>query len=234
MIDLKGKLYGDWKIIEDGPRTSSGIIKWLCECKCGKKEYIRSTQITGNRARKNCGCEKDWSGFKFGKLTVIKKVSGLGNHASKHLCKCDCGRDHIAWGGSLHSGGVKSCGCIRSKTDEEKCLVISYGHYKKRAEKSNLKFEIKLEEFKKIIFQPCVYCGEIESNTTKRKMMDRTIKLNHNGIDRVDNDKGYILENCVSCCKICNLMKRDLSYNQWMEKMKKILNYQQQQPTGVL
>ena len=34
----------------------------------------------------------------------------------------------------------------------------------------------------------------------------------YNGIDRVDNSVGYTIDNCVSCCGMCNFMKR--SYNQ--------------------
>jgi hypothetical protein len=32
----------------------------------------------------------------------------------------------------------------------------------------------------------------------------------HNGIDRVDNDKGYISDNCVPCCWKCNNMKNTM------------------------
>lgn len=39
----------------------------------------------------------------------------------------------------------------------------------------------------------CVYCNAIPNPS--------------NGIDRVDNDKGYTLENAIACCTICNFMK---------------------------
>jgi hypothetical protein len=29
----------------------------------------------------------------------------------------------------------------------------------------------------------------------------------YNGVDRVNNDFGYSIDNCVSCCKVCNRMK---------------------------
>lgn len=31
----------------------------------------------------------------------------------------------------------------------------------------------------------------------------------YNGIDRVDSDGDYTIDNCVPCCKICNRMKVD-------------------------
>ena len=39
----------------------------------------------------------------------------------------------------------------------------------------------------------------------------------YNGVDRVDNSLGYIKENCVACCKICNNAKSTLSISEWQE-----------------
>lgn len=38
-----------------------------------------------------------------------------------------------------------------------------------------------------------------------------------NGIDRLDNSKGYTLGNTVSCCKGHNTMKSSLSTNEFLE-----------------
>ena len=37
-----------------------------------------------------------------------------------------------------------------------------------------------------------------------------------NGIDRIDSSKDYSSDNCVSCCKICNRAKNDMSVNEFM------------------
>ena len=42
-----------------------------------------------------------------------------------------------------------------------------------------------------------------------------------NGIDRIDNNKGYTKENCVPCCDICNRIKMDLPYNVFIEHITK-------------
>jgi len=34
----------------------------------------------------------------------------------------------------------------------------------------------------------------------------------YTGIDRVDNKKGYVVDNVVSCCTICNRVKNNMSY----------------------
>jgi len=42
------------------------------------------------------------------------------------------------------------------------------------------------------------------------------------GIDRKNNDIGYKLDNCVSCCSACNFMKHKLSLEVFKEKISKI------------
>lgn len=43
-----------------------------------------------------------------------------------------------------------------------------------------------------------------------------------NGIDRKDSGRGYYQENCLPCCKICNVMKSTMSYNDFIEHCIKI------------
>jgi hypothetical protein len=47
----------------------------------------------------------------------------------------------------------------------------------------------------------------------------------YNGIDRLNKNKGYIIQNCVSCCKICNRAKSDMTYNKWLKYLKNLKNY---------
>lgn len=68
---------------------------------------------------------------------------------------------------------------------------------------------IGIEEFEKIVSSPCTYCGD---------------NIN-NGIDRVENDKGYTKENSVSCCRFCNFMKKNWTKEFFIEHVKKIYNH---------
>ncbi len=55
---------------------------------------------------------------------------------------------------------------------------------------------------------------------------DKNNKLIHrNGIDRFDNTIGYIKDNCRSCCSLCNYLKRDSSYEKFINKIKRIYEY---------
>jgi hypothetical protein len=44
----------------------------------------------------------------------------------------------------------------------------------------------------------------------------------YNGIDRVDSNIGYTLENCVPCCEAVNRMKMDLSKEEFIELCREI------------
>lgn len=66
--------------------------------------------------------------------------------------------------------------------------------YTKSAIKRDIAFELSLEELKTLALDKCYYCDYIKDNEI-------------NGIDRINNDLGYIKDNCVTCCKICNRMK---------------------------
>lgn len=225
-MDLQGMTYGFWKILKRNGLSKSGFAIWECECKCGTKKNITSIGITHKKAKMHCGCDQDWTGKKFGRLTVLKKISGLGNHAAKILCKCDCGVEKIVWGGSLHQGTVKSCGCIKARSEEHSCFTIVMSSYHKHAKVRSLEFKLDRETFVKLALQPCFYCGTVESNTMNRKTKYQgVLSLKYNGIDRLNNDDGYLPENCVSCCKICNYMKRSLSLYEWKKHMELILNH---------
>jgi hypothetical protein len=84
-----------------------------------------------------------------------------------------------------------------------------YKTYKKRAEKrfKGQKF-LSQEEFNALTAKPCNYCD----------------KSGPNGIDRIDNNIGYIVKNCVPCCKHCNYVKGDLSqadFEKWTARFVK-------------
>ena len=50
----------------------------------------------------------------------------------------------------------------------------------------------------------------------------------YNGVDRVDNDKGYIRDNIVSCCSDCNRSKGVLSKKDFITLARKITDHQEQ------
>ena len=93
------------------------------------------------------------------------------------------------------------------KKKHRRTLKGKFGIFKSNAQKRNHEVEITLNGYTEIVLQPCVYCGEREENRS---------------IDRIDNNKGYLKENCASCCPTCNYMKRMMSVKDFIEHIYKV------------
>jgi hypothetical protein len=168
-----------------------------------------------NREKLFEACFKDLTGQKFHRLTVIKNVAQPKNtHSGTFwLCKCDCGMEKIINGSSLIDNHTTSCGCYAKEVTSE-LNKIEYGQaaknsrfsqYKHSAKKRNLIFSLSKDEFLKLTQQNCFYCGKEPIQNCKN--FSGNGNYYYNGIDRVDNEIGYILSNCVSCCGECNHAK---------------------------
>lgn len=93
-------------------------------------------------------------------------------------------------------------------------------NYIRGAELRNHVFFLTREQFEKLINGNCEYC----SSPPKSRKMDygKNNWLYYNGIDRVDNTAGYTIENCVSCCDVCNRMKSNMDKDVFISHCKKI------------
>jgi hypothetical protein len=90
----------------------------------------------------------------------------------------------------------------------------SFKKYKNRANiKLNKEFELSEDQFYKLIFGDCYICGK------------KTDDKHTNGIDRIDNEKGYIINNVESCCGECNYMKNKFNLDIFFDKLRKIKKY---------
>lgn len=94
-------------------------------------------------------------------------------------------------------------------------------NYLTQARKRNINFDLTVDEFRKLTELNCAYCGQ-------EPELRRTANKNEfyaNGIDRRDSTLGYTTENSISCCKICNKMKMQLSEVQFISHAKRITDY---------
>lgn len=95
----------------------------------------------------------------------------------------------------------------KSKRKYEEKASVQYRKYQRAAKRRGIAMELTEEEFTKIIeIGICKYSG------TEGKM----------GIDRVDNNKGYIQNNCVPCCWKCNQMKGQMTEQEFEDHITKI------------
>lgn len=178
--------------------------------------------------------KKDISGQVFNDLIVIewlgfKKFSD-GKRRSIYKCKCKCGNNCEVNQSDLKSSNVKSCGCrllIKHSYKGEHYSTISYvlNNYKQSAKNKNREFNLTRDEFIKLISSNCYYCNKKPS--IERKSYNTLDKSSffYNGIDRLDNSKGYTTENSVSCCTECNFLKKDYNELEFLKLIQKIYEW---------
>lgn len=168
---------------------------------------------------------KDLSGQRFGRLVVLRRCGKTTWGAALWECSCDCGTTpHKVRAGHLLSGAVKSCGCLNPFPGVGSKRWAGYprgygpllANYKGNAQRRNIEWTLTPEQAFALFRGVCCYCGCQASRTTK------LIKTPYNGIDRRNSSLGYNKENCVSCCWDCNNFKGGMSYQDFVERIKKI------------
>ena len=168
----------------------------------------------------------DLTNQRFGRLIALKDVGRDKKKSVLWLCTCDCGNETTVNADSLRSGNTKSCGCYHkiktrklfSRSPEENGLQKVFCDYKKSARNKQLKFGISKKEFKILITSNCHYCG----NTPGNCLTQRNGFYIYQGIDRVDNTKGYVPGNVVPCCIICNRWKNTLTFDEFRTRVIRI------------
>ena len=113
---LEGQRFGKLTVIEEVGRNKHKQVLWKCLCDCGN-ERIAITASLRSGTVQSCGCLRAvrLEGQRFDRLTVIEETGRRGQGRGKSVlwkCLCDCGNEKIANTASLHSGNVRSCGCI--------------------------------------------------------------------------------------------------------------------------
>ncbi len=185
---------------------------------------------------------KDLTGLKFNRLLVLERAENKGKRV-RYKCLCDCGNIIVTRGENLtrkRNGGTvttSSCGCYwRERIKQhggpsvklsvyDVSFKIYFNRYKKSAENRNLKFNLSQEQFKTIIESDCFYCDappRLVNFNRGRKRHFRRYEMLANGIDRVDSSESYVIENSVSCCSICNMMKKSYLQHDFLEHIEKI------------
>jgi len=80
------------------------------------------------------------------------------------------------------------------------------------SKKIKREFSITMEFWESLCLSPCTYCSVEALSYIKEN------NLNVNGVDRINSDKGYIMDNVTPCCAKCNRMK-------WAHSVQEFLNH---------
>ena len=233
---LVGKRFGKLTVIKLAKeRLSDNRITWTCKCDCGKEIDRTSVYLNDNRtATHSCGCVlglkrriKVEPGTIRGKLTVISdapdKVTPNGDKHSMLRCICTCGKEIEIYNAGFRKNRYLSCGgsvCKRHISDKDMIINKKFQDYKYGAKKRKYDFKLTKKNFEVLLFNNCYYCGCEPINIYKPKDGH---DYYYNGIDRVNNTAGYELNNVVTCCGKCNIMKNDNNKDEFINHLRKIV-----------
>lgn len=98
-IDMTGKTFNHWTVIERAQNNSRGDAMWLCECDCEEhtRQIVKGSALRSGHSQ-SCGClkrqkaaeigknnSKDLTGQKFNHLLVLERAYSKN---SKTYWKC--------------------------------------------------------------------------------------------------------------------------------------------------
>lgn len=181
--------------------------------------------------------------MKYGKWSFNKNSLFRVGRYYKVRAKCACGteRDLVVTKKELKPRS-KSCGvCTSREQINKRCkgkkspnrkpikdIAIKqlYRIYKNNAQNRHYDFQLTKEQFESYLDKECTYCGSPPSNLFKKYDKYHSVfrVFKYNGIDRLNNNMGYTIENTVSCCGRCNRTKMDLGSVQFLELIDRIKN----------
>jgi len=98
----------------------------------------------------------------------------------------------------------------RDNTDTGRRLY----NYKRSAKKRSIDFLLTDNEVINFFFMDCHYCG-----------VPPDINVQLMGIDRKNSSKGYLMDNVVPCCKMCNYCKNTLDYKEFLDHVENMFNH---------
>lgn len=236
-----GEQFGNLLTVE--PKRVQKNSGWLCNCRCGKSVWIKSTNLTKGSSI-SCGCLKIGyrkNGAKrqvlgnpvhkyevkankaYGNLTAVEEI--FVKNSKRWKFRCVCSNEIILQPCRvLGSKPKKSCGCKKGFSTTSAGITLHlFNRYKSGAKKRNLEFDLSINHFTTLIYSTCFYCSNYPNNKFKwRTKGIRKVYKNYNGVDRLDNKKGYNSTNCVTCCFVCNRMKNIMDSEAFLTKITEI------------
>lgn len=114
-------------------------------------------------------------------------------------CKQCCGTQYSNWqkNNPEKVKGYNRKGYARLKGT----IGYKFWRIKATSKQRGLEFRIEEKDFIELMSKECFYCGS---------------KL-HIGLDRVDSNYGYLLENVVPCCYRCNVAKNTMTQEEFID-----------------
>lgn len=214
---------------------SSGPVRSSCLCLCSGKphEVLNRNLVLGYS--KSCGClvgkrgkVSDLRG-QHGDYDALKFKRTKGRQPRTYwLLKCrHCGRKKWSFAGNIKLGLALRCPCQIRELARHNTASFWRNYvkmYVNGAKSRQLAWRLSSKKVQALALKDCHYCGQ--SPESRRMHWRSYCVVPVNGLDRLDNTRGYTPENTVPCCKRCNRMKLDLKLVDFVEHCAKVARYQ--------
>lgn len=167
-------------------RARSTEIRFSCQ-ECSAVFFVKPSRVKGQR-----------SPVRFCSHKCMSKFQEISARITPFACSVCCEvKDPEQFYRDKHKSRARVAAC-KSCYKEKAKKIKPYrreGALRSGAIKRGIAYELTREQLMSLWQKPCVYCGG-EIVTV--------------GVDRVDNTKGYVMENVVPCCATCNSMKSSM------------------------
>ena len=216
---LLGQKFGKLTVISKAQNKKNRGY-WHCKCDCGNECDINTAFLLSGHTR-SCGCllkevahnrRIDLTGQRFGKLTALYPIkTKKGDKQPYWHCKCDCGNEKDIQAGALRSGATWSCGCMKSKAEENIINLLTRHNI-------NFKYQYSFDDIKQYKFDFFVnnsyiieYDGKqhfiddhgwnnkelVQKNHKRDLLKNQYCFINNIPIIRIPYDKEYELKDLI-------------------------------------
>jgi hypothetical protein len=162
------------------------------------------------------------TGEKFGSLTVTKRAESK-NKLAMWECQCKCGNTCVCRGADLRQGKIKTCGCrkgIKSRRNWQGHGEIPRSYWSSlanNADQRGKEFKIDIQQANDLFLEQnkqCALSGRIIG------FGDRSASM-----DRIDNTKGYTIDNVQWLHKDVNKAKGQFTQDEFALLCEQIANH---------
>ena len=184
------------------------------------------------------------AGQVFSDWTLLEEAAPNKAKQQRWLCECKCGTVKTIQIYDLKGLKSTQCSNCRSKENRINPLDNAWNRamyiYIRNAKIRGYEWGLSMAYFKEVSLQNCYYCNakprqnNIGSSNYIYSRKVRNLSIDHafaesriiynNGLDRIDNTKGYTEENVVACCTNCNMAKKELSSAEFRQLITQIYN----------
>lgn len=183
---------------------------YKCLCDCGNETVVNGSRLSNNRTV-SCGCYRkevvsalkrdNLEGQRFGRL-VVQNLDKVIDKSCYWHCICDCGNTKSTLGYNIKSGSTQSCGCIQKEIARESAKSLNTTHgmtdtkvwecWSSMIARCN---RLSHHAYPDYAGRGITVCSEWLEFTNFYRDIGNPPTDDHS-IDRIDNNKGYYLENC--------------------------------------